>query len=389
MSGPWEEFQPASESSGPWEQFSKGQAAPKVAAPAPMFTFMGSKKPYTHEEQAIMADMKARSFGTGIPKVAYEAGGKIADAGHPFLGYLADVGIQAIPALLSSFNLGGEVKPLLETPAKKLMQSAVKPAIDDLASGASDRAVNTMLKEGINPTRGGMIKAGKIAGDLNKQVEGAIGQSNATVSVNDVTSRLSDLYRKSLTQVNPNSDTGAVEAAVEQFRNSPLVAQQSALQQQFGPVAKSAGDVDIPVQLAHALKKGTYASLGSKSYGEVASTSVEAQKQLARGLREEVANAVPSIVEPLKREAALMNVKDVAGNRALMEANKNPMGLAALRMDNPLSAATFMADRWAALKAMLARMAYTGSMPENFTPAGVAVGQSIPALQDRRGALYR
>jgi hypothetical protein len=37
-------------------------------------------------------------------------------------------------------------------------------------------------------------------------------------------------------------------------------------------------------------------------------------------------------------------------------------------MDNPLSAASFLADRWAALKAFAALQAYTGSKPELLVP---------------------
>jgi hypothetical protein len=161
----------------------------------------------------------------------------------------------------------------------------------------------------------------------------------------------------------------AIRSVWDKFRTSPLVA----------------GKTDIPVQLAQELKKGTYRAIGGKAYGEIGSASVEAQKALARGLREEVAKAVPSITAPLSREASIMNVMDVAGNRALMEANKNPLGLAALRMDNPASAATFLADRWAALKAFLAMQAYGAGKPQVLGPLGAAAGTAM----NNRPALYQ
>lgn len=309
--------------------------------------------------------VKRRGWGTGVPQFAYDFGGKVTDLyaklGLPpeysaAQGYATNVLTQALPSLMTASRIQGAPQAsLTEAPAKYVMQTAVKPAVQDLESGAADKAITTMLQEGINPTRGGMDKARTLVRALNQEVEPAIAASNATVNVPTVGSRLRDTHTDALTQVNPQSDLAAVRAAWDEFKTSPLVG----------------GKIDIPVQLAHALKKGTYQSLGNKAYGEIGTSSVEAQKALARGLREEVANAVPSIVEPLKREAALMNVRDVAGRRALLESNKNTLGLSGLRMDDPLSAATFWADKSALLKAILARGLYSAGQAEMAAPVGI------------------
>lgn len=309
---------------------------------------------------------KERGWGSGIPKLGYDVGGKVTDVtGSPALGFAANVATQAIPALLSSFNVGaGPVASATEKPAAWMMQNAVKPHVDDLSSGAADKAVKTMLEETISPTRGGMVKTNKIVDKLHKQVEEGVAASPAEVSVEAVGQRLLPTYERAVAQANPKPDLAAIKQAWEDFVESPLVA----------------GQEKIPVQVAHAIKRGTQQSLGSKSYGELGSAAIEAQKGIARGLREETAEAVPNIVEALKREAALMNVKDVAMARALMEANKNPLGLAGLRMDNPLSATTFLADRMAALKALLAHGLYATGKPTVATPLGMTVGE---ALQNR------
>lgn len=335
--------------------------------------------PLTPERQAVMNDMMARPWGSGVPQFAYDVGGKVTDVATNVgaspevaagAGVTANVLTQAIPSMLASGRMmDAKSVSLLETPAKKLMQSAVKPSIADLKSGDAGRAMTTMLDEGIYPTRSGMEKASNLAGKLEKQVEQAIAQSPARVSVAAAASKLRDPYNKALKQVNPQEDLNAIRGVWDKFRTSPLVA----------------GKTDIPVQLAQELKQGTYRSIGGKAYGEIGSASVEAQKALARGLREEVAKAVPSITTPLAREASLMNVMDVAGNRALMEANKNPLGLAALRMDNPASAATFLADRWAALKAFLAMQAYGAGKPQVLGPLGTAAGTAM----NNRPALYQ
>lgn len=329
------------------------------------------KKPMTKDEYFRQRSEEAMSkgWGTGIPAFANEVGGKATDLAAKLglapeasagVGLTANVLTQALPSLMTSPALVGKepVSMLTKTTGfpRWLMQTAVKPSTDDLVSGAAKPALTTMLDEGITPTMRGMTKAAKITQKLDDQVSKAITDSTAKVPVGAVASRLDDTLKTAGMQVNPKSDMAAVENAWTEFLVNPHIA----------------GKKEIPVQLAHELKKGTYKALGGKSYGEMGSTSVEAQKALARGLREETMKAVPSIEEPLARQASLMNVRDVAGARALLEANKNPAGLAALRVDHPLSGASFLADRWAWLKAMIALGLHRGTYPQALAPMGVS-----------------
>lgn len=352
--------------------------APQQSAPAPS---IGGFMAENRERNAAL--MKG-GWGSGLHQAGYDAGGYVTDkTGSPAAGYAANVATQALPALLSSYNMGPA--SLGEKPARWLMQSAVKPTQADRLSGASKRAMTTMLEENIAPTASGMDKAGRMASKFDAQAESAVKASPESVSLYGVGQRLEEPARRALTQVNPQTDIDAVKDVWRNFKDSPLVQEQTALQGQFGPSritsnlpaplgrAQQVDDVDLPVQLAHALKKGTYASLGGKSYGEVGSTTTEAQKALARGLREEIAAAVPEAGEALKKESAMMNVRDVAMNRVLAEGNKNPLGLAALRIgDNPLSTASFLADRSAAVKGLIARLAYQLGKPSVIAPEGMA-----------------
>jgi hypothetical protein len=365
MSGPWEKYQQASEPAGPWEKF----GAPKET-----------------ETQAAIRKVKEGGWGTGLPQLAYDLGGKVTDlaAGHVSpevaggLGFATNVLTQAVPSFLSSVSKVDVPKQSLMNWGKAsipkwLMQTAVKPSADDLLSGSANQAMGTMLNEGIVPSMSGwgmrgMNDVARMTAKLDDQVGGAIAKSTATVPVPAVASRLDDTLTTAQMQVNPKTDMAAVENAWTEFLTSPHIA----------------GKKEIPVQLAHELKKGTYKALGGKSYGEVGSTTVEAQKALARGLREETMKAVPEIEPMLARQAALMNVRDVAGNRALLEANKNPMGLAALRVDHPLSSVSFLADRWAWLKALAAIGMHQGAYPQTLAPLGIAgsMATNQPALTD-------
>lgn len=318
------------------------------------------------ENRARNAELMKNGWGTGVPKFAYDMGGKVTDlTGSPVAGGVTDFLINAIPALFS-YRLPSSPESLFDPLARKVMQQAVKPSISDLESGAADKAMGTMLKEGIKPTRGGMIAASKKANEFGNVVKQEIANSPATVNVVRAAAPLRETYTNALTQVNPEPDLNAVRAAWDQFIKSPLIA----------------GKTEIPVQTAQSIKSGTYRALADK-YGEIGSASTEAQKALARGLRDEIAKAVPSVVDPLSREAALRQVMDVAGRRALIASNNNALGLGALRLDDPKSAATFLADRWTWLKAAMAQNLFNAGRPELFMGPALLAPSNGPALLEQ------
>src|SRR3990167_10396587 len=104
------------------------------------------------------------------------------------------------------------------------------------------------------------------------------------------------------------------------------------------------------------MKQGTYKAIGGKNYGELKGAETEAQKALARGVKEEISSAVPNVAALNKREGNLLNALSVAERRALMDANKNPLGLGVL---NPATLALWLWDRSGWAKAMTARMLYS------------------------------
>lgn len=285
--------------------------------------------------------------------------------GSPALGAAVNAGIQAgLPMAASRFL---PVSPAAETAqggvSRWLMQKAVKPSTADLESGKATRAFQTMLDEGISATPGGMGKAEQLISALNGQVETAIQNSPARVSTIRAMDPLTKLAQERRMQVNPMDDLNTIRAAGTEFINSPVVGRRT----------------DIPVQLAQELKQGTYKAIGNKAYGEMKSTSIEGQKALARGLREEVANAVPEVKPLLARESDLMNVRDVAKGRTLVSGNRDVQGLAALRIDDPAVWSAVLADRSTAIKSALARMLYGTA-----DPAAVRATTGLAASQAGR-----
>lgn len=249
--------------------------------------------------------------------------------------------------------VGNKLSDLADSASKRLMQSAIKPTIKQRASGDADTAIETLLQYGISPTKAGVNKLKALIDDLNTQISTSIGNSTATVSKQKVLQALDDVKTKFTNQVSPTGDLNAIKGVADDFAAHP---------------ALGAGDA-IPVQQAQEMKQGTYRVL-SKKYGEAGSAQTEAQKGLARGLKEEVATAVPGIQGLNAEESRLITTLGVAERRALLEMNKNPVGLTMLA-HNPIAAAGFLADRSAAFKAIAARMI------NNAATAAGAVGNKL------------
>jgi hypothetical protein len=316
-----------------------------------------------------------------VDKAAYNAGGAVTDqlAGvvppevAAGAGFVTNVGTQAIPTVVGGL-LGKSTAPTMEKGGKWVMQTAVKPTYQELKSGSAGKAIDTLLKEGVNPTKGGMDKLRGMVDDLGDEVKAAIGGSSATVKKSMVGKTLQETYDDFSKQVNPDADIAAIRKAWLEFRNHPMLK----------------GKSEIPVQLAQEMKQGTYKQL-DKKYGQLSSAEVEAQKALARGLKDGIADAVPGVAGKNERMSELINALEVGERRALMQLNNNPNGLALLAHD-PRTWAAFMADKSALFKSVMARLMYSGSgvIP---TTAGAAAGGLYGAEQGSpdgvKGLLYQ
>lgn len=365
MPGEWEDM-------GGWEDVVR--ATPKQRLAEGMMEIPSRPREFVgHAEgpaRMINPKVGTRPAPSGdiLDRIAYEGGGKVTDfaarAGLPpevagGLGYAANVSLQALPMLF-----GGEaskvVSPAMQSGARSLMQSAVKPTIQQLKSGDAATAIDTMLKEGINPTKGGVAKLQGRIDELNDQIKAAISASPATVRLDKVGASLLDRWNQVLRQANPQGDLQALQKAWTEFRQHPMFA----------------GKSEIPVQTAQEIKQGTYRAMGEKVYGEEKSATIETQKQIARGLKEQIAAKVPQIAGLNAEESRLITTMNVAERRALMELNKNPMGLSLLAKD-PKAWAAFMADKSAIFKSLAARMLYSGSeaIPANVGRGSIALSE--------------
>ncbi len=357
---------PAAGGANPFDKFdAAAPAGPAEKPPSQGLTLGGAHRMMDY--LPIVGPLKKAMDwgGEKMTKGAYDIGGKVTDIAGQIgappgvaagAGFATNVGMQALPMLIG----GGAAKgaaPAIESEARNLMQSALKPTLEQLRTGKAAKAIDTMLQEGINVSKGGIAKLRSKISDLYDEITQAIAGSPATVDKGKVARKLLGLFVRLEKHVTPQADVKTVEKAWKQFVSHPLLA----------------GRQDMPVQLAQQMKQGTYKALGEKSYGELKGANVEAQKTLARGLKEGIAAAVPGIEGLNAYESKMLNALSVAERRVLQDANKNPMGLSILAR-NPEYFAVFMADRSTLFKSLVAKMLYRGSkqIPATGARLGIA-----------------
>ena len=225
----------------------------------------------------------------------------------------------------------------LKTKAETLMQSALKPTLPQLKSGAAKTAIETLLQKELPVTQGTVEQLSNEIGNLNTNIASQIAGSTGTIKKSDVLKRLGNLGGERSLQVAPESDINAINDIKRQF-----------LEYNKGVYNPNV----IPVQTAQALKQGTYSSLANK-YGKEVGAAEEAQKALARGLKEEIASQMPEVANLNAKESKLLDTLDVTERRMFMTLNKDPFGWSMLAT-HPLKTAAMLMDRSPAFKSLTA-----------------------------------
>jgi DNA repair exonuclease SbcCD ATPase subunit len=137
-----------------------------------------------------------------------------------------------------------------------------------------------------------------------------------TISRQKVASRTRDAEKTFAKQVNNESDLAAIKNSRAEFLRkheirAPFTKIAPSLEGPgYTPVGKGVKKYaqPIPAAEAQAEKIGTYLQLRGK-YGQLGSAEVEAQKALARGLKEELAEAFPKLKELNARDSRLLQLQ--------------------------------------------------------------------------------
>lgn len=237
---------------------------------------------------------------------------------------------------------------LMAKAGPRLMQSAVKPTLamlKDVAKGAPvPRIVQTLLDEGVNVTPAGFQKLQTLLNatkdERNALIQQGMSQPGSGVNPFAVTSRLRETAQQFGHQVNPAADLNTISEAGQKFL------------EEFG------GD-KIALDQANRIKEGTYAVL-RKKYGQMGSADIEAQKALARGLKEEIETQAPGVDLVNKRLGNLSEAEKAVGRRIAMSSNRDSAGILWVA-SNPAAFLAGLMDRSPAVKSMLARGLYSSA----------------------------
>lgn len=321
------------------------------------------EKPKSRQDD-YQAMVKKGGWGSGVPKVMYELGGKVTDAtGLPSLGAAVNALPDALQTVISGNVVAGVAKPATEAASKFLMHSALKPTLDQVKRGKAAPAIETMRKggegglfsmPGYNPTAGGVERMKGDLTDLSGQVSREIASSGAMIPTADVADYAAKAY--------PRFSSGPqAKQAIDDIGK---------VQQEFIDHPSVMGAREIPIQQAQEMKGGYQRAVGDKGYGELKTPSTEAEKQIARGLRELIGQARPGVLEPLKRESDIINALKMAERRVAVDANKNPIGLGWLAQ--PWMLPFWMWDRSAMAKGITSR-ALAGEYPALMGATGGAL----------------
>lgn len=244
--------------------------------------------------------------------------------------------------------VGSAAAPVVKWGGRQLMQSAVKPAFamveKQVAKNEVPRVVQTLLDEGINVTQRGIGKINSLLKATNDEINDIIVNSGRKISPTEVVRTARGAVRAAGNQVAPSADKAAARNVIEDFIASHA--------------RDATGDLKrMPVQRAQELKVGTYKAIGSRAYGETKGAALEAEKGLARGLKEGIERQHPEVKKLNAREGSLIEAKDAIVKRIALAANRDPGGIGWVA-ENPRSFMAFLLARSPAVKSMLARGLY-------------------------------
>ena len=265
-----------------------------------------------------------------------DPGGAIARAGTQVLapkviGPLADAAIQ-----------GASKAALLGKTPVEAMTSALKPSTV-LTPEARAGMAQTMLQNEIPVSLAGVGKLGDLIDDLNQKIKDQVNADpTRPIDPNAVATRADVAKAKFANQVNAQPDLNAIEASRQQFLTeqgakpgTPAIAPQPTgiLDSKGNPIMDSGAPAkpatpapDMNASDAQTMKQGTYQVLRGK-YGEQGSASVEAQKALARGLKEEIATQFPEINGLNAAESQLLDLQPVLERAVNRISNHQAVGI--------------------------------------------------------------
>lgn len=286
----------------------------------------GLTAPFVHPQQTAQAALDlAKAYVQ--PQLGAQAGRQMIDqtiqhpaqtAGNLVGGQLlGEVGGAVIPAAAKLVGKTAGRAALLGKTPEAAYESALKPST---TLSQADRAgiIQTGLSNEIPVSKAGGEKIQSLIDALDDARTAEIAKDpRRTISAVPALRNLNDVRARFANQVTPQPDLAEIDQVQSNFLNNPKVSPQGA-----GP-----GPSSIPAADAQAMKSGTYRTLGGKAYGELKGASVEAQKALARGLKDEIATQFPELNNLNAQESKLYDLQPVLERAINRTANHQLIGI--------------------------------------------------------------
>lgn len=265
------------------------------APPDPMVDYFAGNKERALQNAKDMPNA-ARTLGQiGTGALIGEAAGPVVGAGTELL------------------KRGVRRAVLLGKTPTEAYEGALKPSTT-ISPAQRSTIVQTGLENEIPVSKAGLDSLGDLIDDYNQKIKAEIdADPTRPIDPNKVATRADLARAKFAKQVNAQGDLNAIEASKQQF-----LSEQGAKPGTLAP-AMNATD-------AQAMKQGTYSVLKGK-FGEQGSAAVEAQKALARGLKEEIANQFPEINNLNAAESRLLNLQPVLERAVNRISNHQSVGI--------------------------------------------------------------
>jgi len=251
------------------------------------------------------------------PESARQMGNRAAQASEMIAGGVPLLKAPAAPGeeYVAQNPVADEGGGRLQQTAERMYKSALKPS-STITPDKTAKMVQAGLQEGIPVSRGGLEKLSGLVDDLNSQIAARIDAAGPKrqISPGRAVEYTRELEPKFANQVNPEGDLAAIDASRDEFLRQ--------LQPEGGGAVRN-----MTASEAQAMKQGTYRSLGSKAYGELKTATIETQKALARGLKDELAAQFPELSSLNARESSLLSLEPALTKRVQAVSNHQIVGI--------------------------------------------------------------
>jgi len=368
--------------------FSKGRVSEGVGHALGAVPMLGTSAASIGERIGGAPEMPPPQRLDSDPRTAEEATPPDLAGGLTEAGMMVAPAIAKLPVVQRGTDaLGRALATQGYKTGAKMYQSILKPStVNTQAQNA--RIINTGLKERIPLTKGGRNTLQGKVDALQEQVGEHINRGDAaglTVDPEAAAARTTRSKAEFATQVDPDADLNAISGVKGRFldRHSteapytkirPTDADEAGIAGAFVKEGEGTTRVSKPIGLkeAQAEKQGTYRRLKDK-YGELSSAEVEAQKDIARGLKEEVYNQVKQqygvdLTAIGQREARLLDLDGSIERFLNRHGNNQSIGIAP-------------GIHAAGLRAMFSRSAaITGALANFFLEKNPAIASRIAIL---------